>query len=224
MNYRVKAIIFDMDGVVIDSTKEIEIFWESWAKKENVTLNKEIIAKCIHGRTANETIEELFYNSSPEVKEQIAISSGEFDKSMRPELIDGVFDFLLKLSTAKIFVGLVTSSPKERVKPLLDHRNIYNYFSEIITGDDIAHGKPDPEPYIKMADKLKVDCDKCLVFEDADSGVQSALAADMKVIAVNNNHTNHINIIASIKNFTVIEFSNKQIICNVEPYPKINLG
>ncbi len=66
--YRIKAIVFDMDGVIIDSTAEIENFWESRAKKEDVIFNNDVIVKYIHGRTSNETIEQLFSRSMPNVK------------------------------------------------------------------------------------------------------------------------------------------------------------
>lgn len=208
--YYAEAIIFDMDGVVIDSTKEIELFWEDWARRESIPYNRDIITKYIHGRTSEETIELLFANSTPEVKRKIDIASGEFDRTMRPELIKGIHNFLTQLTEEKITVALVTSSPKERVKPLLDHHNVYSYFKEIITGDDIIHGKPDPEPYIKMADKLKIAYKKCLVFEDSDSGIKSALSAEMKVISLNNYNIKDENIIAVIKDFTEINLSGKQ--------------
>ncbi len=167
--YSVKAIVFDMDGVIIDSIAEIEKFWEGWASKEKVNFNNDVIVKYNHGRTTTETIEQLFSRSLSGVKEQIAISAGDFDTAMRPELIEGVFSFLSQLSTLDVRMGLVTSSPTERVNKLLNLNDTYHFFNAIITGDDIKHGKPHPEPYLKIADKLKTDPKDCLVFEDSDS-------------------------------------------------------
>ncbi len=221
--YRIKAIVFDMDGVIIDSTAEIENFWERWAKKEDVIFNNDVIVKYIHGRTTNETIEQLFSTSLPDVKKQIAISASDFDTAMRPELIEGVLNFLSRLSTLSVRIGLVTSSPKERVSNLLDLNSTYHFFNEIITGDDIKYGKPHPEPYLKIADKLKTAPEDCLVFEDSDSGIESALSAGMYVISINNNKINHKNIVTYTQNFSTLTIDNNQIKSLIEPYIQIDL-
>ncbi len=101
--------------------------------------------------------------------------------------------------------------------------NTYHFFDTIINGDDIQHGKPHPEPYLKIADKLKTDPKDCLVFEDSDSGIESALSAGMYVIAINNKKIRHSNILARIQNFSTLTIENKQIKSITKPYTEIDL-
>jgi sugar-phosphatase len=196
-----KHLIFDMDGVIIDSTPEVEAFWEDWARKENVPFDDEIVIKYIHGRTSRETIQNLFAKSTAEVRQTISDAAMAFDLNMRPGLIQGAGEFLQQLYKLNYSLGLVTSSPKERVKILLEIHNVYHVFKNIISGDDIVNGKPNPEPYLKMAAVMQVDPGKCVVFEDSNSGIQSALAAGMNVVTVHN-----INIIDEHILFNITDF------------------
>ncbi len=206
-----KHLIFDMDGVIIDSTPEVEAFWEDWARREDVPFDDEIVVKYIHGRTSRETIQNLFAKSTAEVRETISDAAKAFDLNMRPGLIEGAGDFLQQLYQLKYSIGLVTSSPKERVKILLDFHKLHHIFTNIISGDDIINGKPDPEPYLKMAAVMSVDPIECVVFEDSNSGIQSALAAGMKVITVGNTNIMHEHVLFDIKDFTQMSASAQHI-------------
>jgi len=197
-----------MDGVIIDSTPEVEAFWEDWANKENVPFDDEIVIKYIHGRTSRETIQNLFAKSTAEVRQTISEAATAFDLNMRPGLIKGAGYFLKQLSGFGYSIGLVTSSPKDRVKILLELHNIYHVFQNIITGDDIINGKPDPEPYLKMAALMTVHPAECVVFEDSNSGIQSALAAGMNVVTVHNSNIANEHILFNIRDFTDMSASD----------------
>lgn len=182
------AVLFDLDGVVIDSNTEIRKFWQQWAEKEKVPFDELIIKKYVLGRTTVETVASVFPLVDDQTRQAILASARDFDVAMRPALLEGLLPFLLQLRDLGLPTSLVTSSPIERVHKLLSAHNVLSFFNPIVTGDDITFGKPHPEPYLKMATLLNLDPRRCLVFEDSDSGIQSALAAGMSVIAVGNNN------------------------------------
>lgn len=208
----IKAVLFDMDGVVIDSNAEIEQFWIDWAGKENLVLEKAKLIDYVHGRTTQETIDKLFYNSSPEFKKDITNAAHAFDLAMRPKLIKGLRDFLNLLLTNFNKVGLVTSAPQQRVKEMLDFNSVYNYFSCIVTSDDFKKSKPDPEPYLIGAKRFNVSPSECLVFEDSNSGISSAISAGTYVIALNNYSFKDENVIACIKDYENLRISENRMV------------
>jgi HAD superfamily hydrolase (TIGR01509 family) len=209
--YNVKAVLFDLDGVLIDSNIEIEKFWQGWAAKERILFTKETVEKNILGRTTLETINELFINSSEQIKEEIYKSAVDFDMNMQPDLIKDADRFLKELATFSQKIALVTSSPKIRAKRLLERHNIYSFFINSVTGEDVISGKPNPEPYLLGASKLNLNPEECLVFEDSNNGIISALAAGMYVIAVGNKMENQ-NIITRINNYVNLKVENNIIV------------
>lgn len=218
----VHAVLFDLDGVVIDSNAEIEVFWQGWAAKAGVVLDKPAIEKYILGRTTTETIETLFPDADADKIAAILKAAKAFDVSMRPQLLAGVQHFLQQLYTAGVPIGLVTSSPKERAGLMLAQHHIAHFFTAIVTGEDVQKGKPHPEPYLTMAAKLHVPPVSCLVFEDSDSGIQSALAAGMQVIAIgNHNFTETLGVLAD---YTSLSVADSSIKCAAETLPRILLG
>lgn len=182
----IKAVIFDLDGVIINSNPEIEKFWHHWAAKTNRQLTRQDITEHIHGRKGVETLGALFSDISNQTKDAIIKEAIEFDSCMNPEPIKGAYQFIQTLLQLKIPIGLVTSSHNKRALLMLEKQHLNGNFEAHVTAEDVNNGKPHPEPYLTMAQKLNVQPEYCLVFEDAISGVQSAKAAGMEVIGINN--------------------------------------
>lgn len=182
----IKAVIFDLDGVIIDSNPVIEAFWKSWANKESVLLNDTLIREWIHGRKVGDTIKGLFDHLPDQRKKEIEQAGYEFDSRMQPAALPGVVQFITSLTELKIPIGVVTSSHHPRMLKMLSHLGIEKKFTCFVTGLEVTHGKPHPEPYTKMQEKLNLRSSDCLVFEDAISGIQSAIAAGMHAIGIGN--------------------------------------
>ena len=189
MATEIEAIIFDLDGVIIDSNPQIERFWLEWANKEGFTISKAEIRDAIHGRKGVETIELLFHASSNNIKQAIIDSAKVFDRNMQPSLIKGIDKLVQQINLLGIPTGIVTSSHFSRMKKMLDLHKLFEPFAFFITAEDVEKGKPDPEPYRKMQEKLQAPANLCLVFEDAISGIQSAKGAGMQVIGILGEHT-----------------------------------
>ena len=181
----IKAVIFDLDGVIIDSNPEIEKFWHHWAVKTERQLSRKNIIEHIHGRKGVETVEALFNDIITETKEEIIKEAIEFDSKMKPKQVRGIHHFIQTLTQLNIPIGLVTSSHKKRALLMLQKQNLQDNFIAHVTAEDVMNGKPNPEPYITIAKKLNQEADNCLVFEDAISGVISAKVAGMEVIGIN---------------------------------------
>lgn len=189
MTEPIKAIIFDLDGVIIDSNPAIVEFWSHWANQFGFELTQDMILQWVYGRKVTATIEGLFSFTTREQQEAIKEAGYAFDAAMHPTGIEGVQDFVQALKVLDFPRGVATSSHKERMEQMLQRIGLPNHFEYSITAHDVQKGKPDPEPYLKMAEKLNFNPSECLVFEDAISGVQSAIAAGMTCIGIGNQLT-----------------------------------
>lgn len=215
MTKQFRAIIFDLDGVIIDSNPAIIEFWSSWAIKEGFTLTDQMIREWVFGRRVTATIEGLFSHISDERKKEIEQDGYLFDQSMQPEGIAGINHFIQDLTNIQFTIGVATSSHHARMLQMLERVGVADNFIHFVTAHDVSKGKPDPEPYLKMAEKINIPASQCLVFEDANSGVQSAIAAGMQVIGIGNEVTKEDLLfhgaLEVITNFSGIEIRDRHL-------------
>lgn len=213
MMKKFSAIIFDLDGVIIDSNPTIIEFWKEWATIEGFELDDSMIREWVFGRRVTATIEGLFSHVSNERKKEIETSGYLFDQAMRPSGILGITDFIQGLTQINLAIGVATSSHQERMLQMLERVGVADSFTQFVSAHDVSKGKPDPEPYLKMAEKLHIPASECLVFEDANSGIQSAKAACMEVIGIGNDLTKdellQFGALEVIANFTEIKLQQQ---------------
>jgi HAD superfamily hydrolase (TIGR01509 family) len=179
-----EAVVFDMDGVVIDTRKPIEVFWIEMGKKHHVNITQEMMDTKIHGCPARQTVPTLLGHLTPEQQEEILQQGEGFETSMDYIAIPGVKSLLQSLKDAQIPCALVTSSLRPKVDKVIKHLGLEGLFEVIITSDLVKKGKPDPACYLLAADKLGKNPSQCVVFEDAVSGVKAATGAGMYTIGV----------------------------------------
>ena len=186
----IEAVIFDLDGVIIDTAHYHYIAWKRLASEFGITLtpaHNELL-KGVSRLHSLEIILSLGNITLPqEQKEQLAEKKNkwfvEYIESIRPEeIFPGVPELIRNIRKRKIKVGLASSSKNApRVIELL---GIGNDFDTVIDGTMIIHSKPDPEIFLLAAHRLGIDPAHCLVFEDAEAGVEAALAAGKKCVGV----------------------------------------
>lgn len=184
---QVKAVIFDLDGTLVDSMwvwKEIDIeFLALFGIEVPDNLQKEI-----EGKSFTETAEyfkDVFQipMSIEEMKNVWNQMAYEKYSSVVP-LKDGVYEFLRYLKENKIPAGIATSNSRELLLAVLEGLGVEGYFQVLCTGCEVGRGKPFPDVYLKVASELQVDPKDCLVFEDLPAGLLAGKAAGMKTCAV----------------------------------------
>ena len=203
------AIIFDMDGVIVDSNPFHKKSLREFCKKHGFHLSDDYLKEHIYGRANKDWIPVLF-GEIPE--SQVRALSQEKEKLFRDiykneiKPVSGLVSFLGELHNHNIPVAIATSAPSNNVSFTLHHTGIENYFDTILDESAIKKGKPDPEIYLKTADRLGYQPDHCLVFEDSLSGVESARRAGCTVIGITTTHTSDefSNTVRNIDDFTQI--------------------
>lgn len=186
----IQAAIFDLDGVIIDTAHYHYIAWKRLASEFGITLTP-VHNELLKGVSRLRSLEIILSLGKIELpdqqKEQLAEKKNkwfvEYIESIRPEEIyPGVRELLKALKKKNIKVGLASSSKNApRVIELL---GIAHDFDTIVDGTMITHTKPDPEIFLLAAHKLGIAPADCVVFEDAEAGVEAALAAGMKCVGV----------------------------------------
>lgn len=183
MELTCSAVLFDLDGVLVDSAPVIERHWQRWGDRHGVPLSR--IMALAHGRPSVEVMAAVAPHLDAAVEAHLMEAAAAVDEDGLT-IFDAARSLLAGLPDGRWAVvtsgnGL-TASTRLRlgqfaVPPVL------------VTADDVAHGKPHPEPYLRAAGLLGVDPAACIVVEDAPAGIEAGRAAGMRVVAVASTHT-----------------------------------
>jgi len=167
-----------MDGVLMDSTPSVERVWRTWAAQHG--LDPDRIAPLAHGRRSIETIRAVAPELDAE-KENVIVEQMEIDDKDGVTALPGAAELLANLPSERF--AIVTSATRPLAVARLGYAGI-PVPRHMITADDVTHGKPSPEPFLKGAALLGFAPEDCLVFEDSPAGIASARSAGMKAIAL----------------------------------------
>jgi sugar-phosphatase len=197
----IKAVIFDMDGVIVDS----EQIWDD-AEKHVFSSYGIDITESDQLNTRNMNMQQVSQYWSQKARTPFSLEESEQSVIQRvcqqiqktPVAMQGALNLLKQIHTMNFPIGLATNAPKPVCHTVLQCLQIETYFSSVQTADDVKNTKPHPEIYLKSADNLKVEPKHCLVFEDSPNGVKAAHAAGMKVIYVNPHRIAETSILSNI--------------------------
>jgi len=176
------AVIFDLDGVLVDSTAAIERHWRQWAAGHG--LDPEEIMRVAHGMRTVETIRVVAPHLDAEEEAAYFEASEAADTDGLVE-IDGAVRLTQALPEDSWAVA--TSGSRDIAMTRLTHVGL-PVPTVLVTADDVKRGKPDPEVYLLAAERLGVAPERCIVVEDSPAGIEAALAAGMRVVAVATTH------------------------------------
>jgi beta-phosphoglucomutase family hydrolase len=182
-----RAFIFDMDGTLVDNMQFHTKAWRQMLSENGVEMDPEEFLIRTAGKTNAEILPAIFANISGERLQQLgdrkeALYRGLFLAHRKP--VAGVVDFLERTRQLGIKMAVATAAPNANVEFILDGLDMRHFFQAITTAADIANGKPDPEIFLRSAEKLNVEPADCLVFEDAFNGFEAAHRAGMRSVGI----------------------------------------
>jgi len=179
-----KAVIFDMDGVITNTVPHHFSAWKKFFKQHGVNLSKRAYEKKVNGIPRKDGITNILGKVNKKELEQMMEEKQkmfvEAINNKPPKSFPGFIQFITQLKRKKIKIAAASSS--KNTKFILKKIKIYDRFDKVITGYDFKKPKPNPEIFLKAAKELKVKPNECVVFEDAILGVEAGKKAKMKVI------------------------------------------
>lgn len=189
------GLIFDMDGVVIDSNPYHKIAWGKFLRNRGVACDDQLFDDVLSGRTGPTSLRMLFGDDLPEEKLNLYLEEvdSNYQKILREaeevRPIAGVHDFLDQITRNGYRLALATSAPVLNIELGLQRLNLENRFESIVGKVDVTHGKPHPEVYLTTLERLGLPPECCIVFEDSRAGIQSAINAGIKVVGIASGHS-----------------------------------
>lgn len=192
MLQNIDAVIFDMDGTIIDSMwmwRDIDI---EYLKIHGIDMPEDL-QKSVEGLSFTETA--VYFKERFNLSDSIDKIKAEWNRmawskyETEVPLKEGVLDFLIYLKSHNIKMGIATSNYRKLTDLVLDKLKIRDFFASVRTSDEVPSGKPSPDIYLLVAKDLNVEPSRCLAFEDVIHGIMAGINANMKVCAVYDEHS-----------------------------------
>lgn len=184
----IKAIIFDMDGLMIDSERVTFECYQERLKDMNLTMDEEfyktLLGKPIKG--IYQRFYDVYGNDFPienVIQDVHQLMAERFETEGVP-VKKGLVELLHYLKDNNYKTIVATSSNRDRVDKILAQAKITEFFDDSICGDEVTKGKPNPEVFLKSCQKLGVNVDEAIVLEDSEVGIQASYDANIKVICI----------------------------------------
>jgi HAD superfamily hydrolase (TIGR01509 family) len=212
-----KAIIFDLDGTLVDSLPYHHESWRIFFKNNNLEEHdfSEVLKEYKGGGTL-ELMTSVFGDmyTKDELKKMTDDKEIIFRDIYKSKIypIEGLNKFLDNLKENNILLSIGSNAIRENVLMTIEELGITDYFSSIICGDEVSKGKPNPEMYLKTLSNLKMDKNECIIFEDSIEGVTAAKNAGIKSIGVTSSQSSEIlksvGAFKTINDYTEISLDN----------------
>lgn len=186
----IRACIFDLDGVIVDTAKYHFMAWKRLTDQLGISFT-EVENERLKGVSRMASLDIILELGGISMTEKQMVEFAtlknewyvEFISKMTPdEILPGVLDFINEIRNANIKVALGSAS--KNTPMILEKTGISGLFDAVADGNNVSRAKPDPEVFLTAARLVKVNCEECVVFEDAVAGVQAALNAGMKCVGI----------------------------------------
>ena len=178
-----KAALFDLDGVVFDTEPQYSVFWGAQCREfhpEHPGLEHEI-----KGQTLVQIYDAWFSGELAEKQPMITERLNKFEQQMDYIYVPGFEEYISQLRSKGVKTAVVTSSNQPKMEAVYQsHPEFRSMFDAILTSEDFERSKPDPDCYLKAAQRLGVKVEDCVVFEDSFNGLKSGKAAGMYVVGL----------------------------------------
>lgn len=186
------AVIFDMDGVLVDNFRYHLMAWEKFCQRHKKSISADDFLEHVFGGSNADHLSYIFKKELP--SETIAAHSTEKELIYRylyqdnVQLLPGLKELLQELKNKGVPMAIATSAERANVDFILAETGLEDFFTAIADASMVSRGKPDPEVFLKAAELLSISPQKCIVFEDTLKGIDAALKAHMKVVGVATTH------------------------------------
>jgi len=191
-DWKIKAVIFDLDGTLIDNNGFHLQAWREYLKQIGKAMTDEEYKIHLNGRTWRDAMEYIYGRRLPDEEAmQYYLEKARIYREIYAPFIvpvTGLVELLQFLQSRSIPMAIATSGIDINIDFMFEHVAIRQYFTLIVNSSHVSKGKPDPEIYLKTASLLGVHPENCLVFEDALVGIHAAKAAHMKVTGITTTH------------------------------------
>ncbi len=188
INNKIKGIIFDLDGVITDTSEYHYLAWKKLADKLEIPFNREKNEQ-FRGVSRMDCLEILLAGKdySAEEKRELADEKNSYyreylQKLTAKNILPGALELIEKVKDRDIKIAIASSS--KNTDTVVSNLGIKNKFAVIADGFSVARSKPEPDIFIYTAEKMRLLPEECIVIEDAESGIEAALAANMVAIGI----------------------------------------
>ena len=208
----IRAVIFDMNGTMIDDMAFHVVAWSDILNNDlNAGLTEAQVKQQMYGKNG-EVLDRIFGKGhfTEEVSDKLSIEKEKrYQRAYKPHLrlIEGLHGYLEDLHRQGIPMAIGTAAIPFNIDFVLDNLHIRKYFSAVVSAEDVTHSKPDPETFLKAASLMNVAPEHCIVFEDAPKGVEAADRAGMTAMVLTTMHGEdefaaYPNVAAFIRDYT----------------------
>lgn len=189
-----KAFLFDLNGTMIDDMHYHIKAWHGILNELGANISMERMKEECYGKN-DELLERMFPGRfSEDEKQQMSLEKEkQYQQKFKPylKLLPGLDTFLADAKRNNIPMAIGSAAIMFNIDFVLDNLHIRNYFTALVSADDVTVSKPDPETFVKCAERLSVQPANCIVFEDSPKGVESAKRAGMKAVVLTTMHEEH---------------------------------
>ena len=181
-----KGIVFDLDGVIVDSHPVHKQAWREFLASVGKTVSEEDLAFILEGRTRREILIHFLGRLTDSEIQHYGNKKDEFFRQASADLkpVSGSVDFIRSVKGAALSLAVATSASRRRAKWTLEQLELAALFGVVVSGDDVVLGKPNPAIYEIAAQRLSLPPNCLLAVEDSVSGVRSAVSAGLRCIAI----------------------------------------
>lgn len=188
MNAVIEAVVFDMDGVLLQSEEVWDAVREEYVRERGGRYDAEV-QRAMMGMSSTEWSRYLHDvagvpDQPEEINAEVVCRMLDAYKENSP-LIPGAVDAVRRVA-GEFPLGLASSSNRELIDTALEQAGLAPYFAATVSSEEVAHGKPAPDVYLEAARRLGIDAKRCVAIEDSHGGIRSAKAAGMRVVAIPN--------------------------------------
>jgi beta-phosphoglucomutase len=212
MNIKTSAFLFDLNGTMIDDMEyHLTVWYDLLNKDLGAGLSREEVKHQMYGKNL-EMFDRVFGSGRFTVEEANRLSwekEVRYQELYKPHLalIPGLDNFLFRAKQSGIEMAIGSAAIPFNIDFVLDNMNIRQYFSAIVSAEDVIKSKPNPEVFLQAAARLGAAPETCIVFEDVPKGVEAALNAGMKSVVVTSMHTpeefvQYPNVLFFVKDYT----------------------